>query len=106
MTVYNVTINLDPSIHDLWMEWMQKKHIAEVLDTKLFIGARLFKVRVDDPDGALTYAVQYFAETDEKLQTYYNDFAAKLREEGKQKFGEKMLAFRTELELVNDFFIS
>ena len=105
MIVYNVTINLDPSIHDQWMDWMQTKHIAEILETNLFLGARLFKVRVEDPDGAITYAIQYFADSDEKLQQYYDHFAEKLRAEGKEKFGEKMLGFRTELELVNDFFI-
>jgi hypothetical protein len=40
----------------------------------------------------------------ETLQKYYDEDAPRLREEGAQLFGDKMLAFRTELQLVAEFF--
>jgi hypothetical protein len=38
----------------------------------------------------------------ETLKKYYAEDAPKLREEGLQLFGDKMLAFRTELEIVSE----
>jgi hypothetical protein len=54
--------------------------------------------------GGTTYSIQYSAENNEKLQQYYKTFAPALREEGLRLFGDKMLAFRTELEVLNEFF--
>jgi hypothetical protein len=53
--------------------------------------------------GGSTYSIQYFAENKEKLEEYYKEHAPKLREEGARMFGDKMLAFRTELELLKEF---
>jgi len=39
-----------------------------------------------------------------KLQRYYTDDAPRLRLEGLQLFGDKMLAFRTELEVISEHF--
>ena len=36
------------------------------------------------------------------LEKYYQEDAAAFREEGQKLFGDKMLAFRTELELISD----
>ena len=51
-----------------------------------------------------TYTVQYTANTRKDLDDYYAFEAPKLRNSGIQKFGNKMLIFRTELELVNHFY--
>jgi Domain of unknown function (DUF4286) len=86
MIIYNVTINVDESIHLDWLKWMQNKHINEVLATGLFTQAKLVKVLVEEEMGGTTYAVQYF--TDSKLKLV----------------GDKMLAFRTELEVMEEFY--
>lgn len=104
MIIYNVTINIDESVHDKWLEWMKKKHINDVLASGQFISARLVKVLVDEEMGGETYSVQYLAPSRESLENYYKNFAPKLRQEGLQLFGDKMLAFRTELEVLNEFF--
>nr|WP_294939521.1 DUF4286 family protein [uncultured Flavobacterium sp.] len=103
MIIYNVTINIHESVHDQWMQWMQRKHIQDVLNTGKFTAARLVKVLVEEEMGGMTYSVQFTAESKEMLQRYYEEDAPALREEGRQLFGDKMLAFRTELELISDF---
>jgi hypothetical protein len=50
-----------------------------------------------------TYSVQYFTDSKEKLDAYYLEDAPRLREEGMRLFGDKMLAFRTELEVLEEF---
>lgn len=102
MIIYNVTINIHESVHDQWMNWMQNKHIADVLATGKFSSARMVKVLVEEEMGGVTYSIQYTTDCKETLQRYYDEDADRLREEGLRLFGDKMLAFRTELELVSD----
>ncbi len=106
MILYNVTTNIDESIHHQWLQWMQQIHIPEVLATGKFSSARLVKVLVEEEMGGLTYAIQYTTDSKATLQRYYDDDAPRLREEGSRLFGDKMLAFRTELEFVSEFFQS
>ncbi len=102
MIIYNVTINIHESVHDQWMHWMQNKHIADVLATGKFTTARMVKVLVEEEMGGVTYSIQYTTDSKETLEKYYQEDAPRLREEGLQLFGDKMLAFRTELELISD----
>jgi phosphoribosylamine-glycine ligase len=102
MILYNVTINIHESVHDQWMQWMQEKHIADVLATRKFSAARMVKVLVEEEMGGTTYSIQYTTDSKETLQRYYDEDAPRLREEGLQLFGDKMLAFRTELELISE----
>lgn len=103
MIIYNVTINIDESIHDKWLAWMMDEHIPAVMNTGKFFKAKMVKVLIVEEMGGSTYSVQYFAENKEKLEAYYKDDAPRLREEGARLFGDKMLAFRTELELLKEF---
>jgi phosphoribosylamine-glycine ligase len=102
MIIYNVTINIEESVHDQWLQWMQEKHINDVLATGKFSSARMVKVLVEEDMGGVTYSVQYFADSKEKLQQYYAEDAPRLREEGLKLFADKMLAFRTELEIISE----
>ncbi len=102
MYIYNVTINVDDSIHDEFLTWI-KAHIPDVLATGKFISARLVQVIVEEEMDGTTYAVQYTAKTKEDLEAYYKEDADKMREEGLKKFADKMLAFRTELDVIQDF---
>lgn len=102
MILYNVTINIHESVHDQWMQWMQEKHIKDVLATGKFSSARMVKVLVEEEMGGTTYSIQYSTDSKETLQKYYDEDAPRLRDEGYRLFGEKMLAFRTELELISE----
>ena len=102
MILYNVTINIHESVHGQWMQWMQEKHINDVLATGKFSSARLVKVLIEEEMGGTTYSIQYATDSKETLQRYYDEDAPRLREEGLKLFGDKMLAFRTELELISE----
>ena len=83
---------------------MQNKHIPEILATKKFSSARIVKVLIEEEMGGTTYSIQYTTDSKATLQKYYDEDAPAFREEGLQLFGDKMLAFRTELELVSEHF--
>jgi len=106
MILYNVTSNIDTSIQQQWLQWMQEKHIPEVLATGKFTSARLVKVLVEEDMGGVTYAAQYTTDSKATLQRYYDEDAQKLRAEALALFGDKVVAFRTELEFVSEFFQS
>ena len=103
MYIYNVTINIDESVHNEWLSWIQT-HILEVLNTGKFISAKLTQVLVEEEMGGATYSVQYTTKTREDLDAYYNEDADRLRTDGFKKFADKMLAFRTELKVIKEFY--
>ena len=103
MIIYNVTINIDDSVHDKWLAWMMEQHIPEMMETGKFYKAKIVKVLVVEEMGGTTYSIQYFTESKDTLESYYKEDAPRMREEGARLFGDKMLAFRTELELLKEF---
>lgn len=102
MIIYNVTTNIHESVHNQWLQWMQQKHIPEVLATGKFSSARIVRVLIEEEMGGTTYSVQYTTDSKATLEKYYQEDAPKLRDEALQLFGDKMLSFRTELELVSE----
>lgn len=103
MYIYNVTINIEDSVHEEWLSWIEE-HIHDVLATGRFSSAKLTRVLVDEEMGGTTYSVQYTAKTREDLDDYYKFDAQNLRSDGLKKFADKMVAFRTELKVVNEFY--
>ena len=64
MILYNVTINIHESVHDKWMNWMQEKHINDVLATGKFSSARMVKVLVEEEMGGMLLESIKNAKTD------------------------------------------
>ena len=105
MIIYNVTVNLDESIHKDWLIWI-KEHIPMVLSTGNFTEAKLTRVLVEEDMGGFTYSIQYRAKSRNHLEDYYKNHADTLRQDGLKRFADKMLAFRTELEIIDEFSVS
>ncbi|MCX6291225.1 MAG: DUF4286 family protein [Bacteroidetes bacterium] len=100
MILYNVTINIDHSVHDEWMKWMKDVHIPDVMRTGLFTENRMLKVLGDEESGGVTYSIQYTCHGLDDFKKYEKNFAASLRREHLEKFKDKFVAFRTLLEVV------
>jgi hypothetical protein len=101
MYIYNVTINIDASIHDAWLEWMKLEHIPAMLNTGKFSKALMTRVQVEEEMGGITYSVQYRTDSKETLQKYYKEDAPSLRAQSKA-FEGKFVAFRTELKIISE----
>lgn len=102
MYIYNVTINVEDSIRETWLEWLREIHIPQMLETGKFTDARICRVVVEEQTGGTTFAVQYKAINREALAAYYREDAERLRADGQQRFGDKCLSFRTELEIISE----
>lgn len=101
MLLYNVTIGIDKGVEFEWLFWMKTEHIPEVMDTKLFVDFKIYKVLHDQDDGNVSYCVQYFAENLDHVTTYFEKFAPAILEKLRQRFRDKHVAFMTLLEEVN-----
>lgn len=101
MYIYNVTLNIDDSVHEEWVNWMQQTHIPDVLNTGMFDSCRFCQVMVDEESGT-TYSIQYLVKDLETLQLYQQMYAPALQKEHKERFEGKYVAFRTVLELKDE----
>ncbi|HMS99541.1 MAG TPA: DUF4286 family protein [Saprospiraceae bacterium] len=96
--VYNVTIIIDHSVHDEWVDWMKNEHIPEVMATGKFTSWKMLRIIEDhNPDG-MTYAIQYHAPDMEAYVAYQQECASALQQKTQNLFGGKFAAFRTLLE--------
>ncbi|NNK10241.1 MAG: DUF4286 family protein [Flavobacteriaceae bacterium] len=101
MLIYNVTVNVEDSIHLKWLDWMKSTHIPEVLATGKFLEATMSRVLVEEELGGITYSVQYKVKDRATLDAYYKEDAAGLRKKTLKNFGTSLVAFRTELEIIS-----
>lgn len=101
MIIYNVTINIDESVHEEWLDWMKNKHIPDVMATGLFTAHKILRLlsRQEDETG-YTYAIQYTCLNLDNYEKYQSTFAPGLQAETQQKFGGKFGAYRSLLEEV------
>lgn len=99
MILYNVTLILEESAADEWLQWMQETHIPEVMATGKFVSNRLLKV-VDSPNEGVTYCAQYIAESYNDYDEYMTNFAPELQEKLKEKFENRHVAYRSLMEFV------
>lgn len=103
MYIYNVTVNIDESVHDQWLSWMRETHIPDMLATGKFLSAKLCKVLVKEDLGGITYTTQYEVKDQDTLHSYYIENADKLRQDTLNLFTDTLVAFRTELEIVGEY---
>jgi hypothetical protein len=100
MILYNVTINIDISVHKEWLLWMKEIHIPEVLSTGLFTENKICKIHAEE-EGGTSYSIQYLAKNMEDYQLYQKKYAPALQQKHIEKYNGKFGAFRTLLEVVH-----
>lgn len=100
MIIYNVTVNVDKEVHEMWLAWMRNTHLPDVMATGHFIDARICRV-LSEGDTGVTYAVQYTCKDMAEYELYSALHADRLRAESEKYYGVKAVAFRTLLEVIH-----
>lgn len=101
MIIYNVTIKVEKSVAGPWLVWLKEEHIPEVIGTGCFTRASILHLlEVDDSEGP-TYAIQYVAESKALYNLYIEKFASGMRQKSFEKWGDKFIAFRSVMEVIN-----
>lgn len=99
MILYNVTVKVDSAIHEEWLEWMRRHHIPATMATGKFREFKLCRLLHEEPDG-VTYAVQYFSPDMKTFHQYYANDAPRLQQTHKERFGDRFVAIRTLMEVI------
>jgi hypothetical protein len=101
MILYNVTLNVDDEIKEEWLKWMKEVHLPEVMATGKFISYEMYKIQNHNPeDKSNNYTVQYFTNSIDEYNDYVLTYGPALKQKTLEKYGDKVLAFRTLLEKV------
>ena len=102
MIIYNVTVSVEESVKSDWIKWMQQTHIPEVMAAGIFTKAQLNRV-IAQEDSDNTYAIAYTCSTMKDLHQYQTKFAAELQQKHVARYGDKAVAFRTIMEVIEEF---
>ena len=101
MIVYNITIKIDPAIEAEWIQWQQQEHIPDIMASGQFSHWKMFRLLEQDDTEGMTFVIQYFALSLENYNCYIEEYAPLLRQKAFAKWGNRFIAFRTVMQVVN-----
>ena len=100
MIIYNVTIKVEESIAEAWLDWLLNEHIPDVMKTGCFSSHQVVRLlEVDETEGP-TYAVQYSADSKADYNRYIQLYATEMRQRSFDKWGNSFIAFRSVMQVV------
>lgn len=102
MILYNITVSIDTHTAENWLTWMRSNHIPDVMATGCFKESRISRVHGEEESG-VTYAITYLSHSKASYNQYQELHAPKLQQEHTAKFAGKFAAFRTTLEVIEEF---
>ena len=102
MIIYNVTVSVEESVKSDWIKWMQQIHIPEVMAAGIFTKAQINRV-IAQEDSDNTYAIAYTCSTIKDLHRYQIIFSPELQQKHVVRYGDKAVAFRTIMEVIEEF---
>ncbi|RAU84387.1 DUF4286 family protein [Pontibacter arcticus] len=100
MIIYNVTVNIDNSVADEWLQWMQEVHIPDVMKTGFFLHNQISRMIDEIDNGGVTYAVQYKCRNLEDLEEYQNEHADAIQSRHDARYANQYVTFSSTLEIV------
>ena len=99
--IYNVTVKVEASIAEPWLQWLLEEHVPGMLQTGCFTGYKVVRLlEVDDTEGP-TYAIQYSADSKADYNRYISLHAPLMRQKSYSKWGDRFIAFRSVMEVVS-----
>lgn len=101
MYIYNVTVKVDHTIVKEWIKWLKEEHIPAIIGTGCFTSATLLELLENVDEEGATFAVQYKTSRLEDYKRYLADFAPEMRKKGFDKWGDRFIAFRTLMKIVD-----
>ncbi len=99
--IYSVSVSVDEAEAPEWLSWMQQTHIPEVMATGCFIRYRMHRLLapLEDPTSVI-YNVQYECADRADYDSYQREHATRLQAQSRERYGERIHAFRSLLELL------
>jgi hypothetical protein len=101
MVIYEVNLTINSDIYSQFQLWL-RNHITEMLQFPGFIKASILKQEQKNKPEQEELTVQYQLENRTALETYFIQFAPRMREEGIKLFNNKFSAERRIFEVVQE----
>ncbi|MCM2301141.1 MAG: DUF4286 family protein [Flavobacteriaceae bacterium] len=102
MFIYNITFNIEETIQQEWLAWMNQ-FFEENVSFGNFNSANIHQVMIQEEMGGVTFAVQFNMPTKEILEQFQLKELTLLQTQLQQKFNGKYVFFHTELKVVSQF---
>lgn len=100
MILYNVTINIENPFIAEWVQWMQKSHIPDMMDTGLFTEYKFTRILAEEDGKSTNFAIQYLCPTKAAFEEYQAKHAKRLQKEHADRYKDKYVAFRTLMNVI------
>ena len=101
MILYNVTVKINATLEEDWLQWMKDIHIPDIMDTGLFSSHKLCRILFEEEDGGVTFAIQYFCDNMTAFEKYQKNYAPSLQAEHTTRYDGQYVAFRTLMEVLD-----
>ena len=100
MLIYNITTKVDHDISEEWLRWQKEIHIPEIMATGFFSEHRFYKLLEHDDESGTIFVTQFYSHSRTNYDRYILQNAPQLRKQALDKWGDKIISFRTLLQNV------
>ncbi|MFM8455135.1 MAG: DUF4286 family protein, partial [Ignavibacteria bacterium] len=76
---YEVTMDVDSSIAEEWVEYMRSEHIPEVMQTGVFISCQFLRIIEPAKEGLECFRITYEAKSLSAIQDYRAELSPELQ---------------------------
>ena len=102
MVVYNVTCNVALEVEKKWLEWIDKQ-LNDLSKSENINTTSILKLNSTATTEGLVYAIQYQISDQNTLDHFINNEGKILKKKIRNKFGEGVLHFCSQLEIIKEY---
>jgi hypothetical protein len=100
MLLYNVTFHVALEVVEPFRNYLEKKHLPEIQESKAIIDYKLLRLLQQDETEAVTFALQYFLHDAGTYHHHISVMDVSLKTDLSERFGENVLYFCTLMETI------
>ena len=101
MFIYNITVLIEETLEQEWLNYVQTEFIPVILETGFFQSCQLLQV-TDSPNEGLTYCVQFRTNEISSLQSYQSLYAPQIESAHQLAFPNQLVTFSSTMKLINE----
>ncbi len=98
--LYNVTIQIEHSVHNEWLAWMKRVHMPAMIDTGYFEEYTISRLMGNDETDGFTYSIQYLAPSFSAYQEFQETQAAAMQKSHHDNFKDRYVVFRSLMKVI------
>ena len=102
MILYNVTCSVTQEVENQWLEWVDLQ-LNNISKSEKISGISILKLNTKSSTEELIYALQYKITDPNTLENFLNNEDKTLKDRIKRNFGDAVLHFSSQLEIINKY---